>query len=424
MATPDTTLSAIAADHANSPRHHGRLPYHTAHARLTGPCNTTMEFWLDVHEDLIADASFITNGCKASFASGSVASSLAIGKTIDEALAIDQQILLAALDGLPKQEEHCALLAANTLSAACVDYKNSLAKRSHEESASSCETCDNKDCSALKRNPDEGDQEFAERQQIQERLCRIKHKIVVLSGKGGVGKSTVAVNLAAALALAGKEVGLLDVDIHGPSIPTMLGLEGETIQGHEGELFPAEVGNMKVMSLGFFLQSQDDAVIWRGPLKMGAIKQFIKDVAWGNLDYLIIDSPPGTGDEPLSVCQIIGELTGAVIVTTPQKVAAVDVRKSITFCHQLKVPVLGVIENMSGFVCPHCGKTTDILNSGGGARMAEEMKVPFLGAIPIDPQIVQACDDGTAFISRFAESPTAQIMHRITQPIIALDQHK
>ncbi len=280
-----------------------------------------------------------------------------------------------------------------------------------------CSGCSNSDCTAQHKKTDESDQEFAERQQIQERLCRINNKIVVLSGKGGVGKSTVAVNLAAALALAGKEVGLLDVDIHGPSIPTMLGLEGETIQGHEGELFPAEAGNMKVMSLGFFLQSQDDAVIWRGPLKMGAIKQFIKDVAWGFLDYLIIDSPPGTGDEPLSVCQIIGELTGAVIVTTPQKVAAVDVRKSITFCRQLKVPVLGVVENMSGFVCPHCGKSTEILRSGGGALMAKEMEVPFLGSIPIDPQIALACDEGKAFIKAYANSPTAKIMQEIIKPI-------
>ena len=288
------------------------------------------------------------------------------------------------------------------------------------EEQQGCSGCDNSDCAAQQRQPNEGDKEFAERQKLQARLCRIKHKIVVLSGKGGVGKSTVAVNLAAALTLAGKEVGLLDVDIHGPSIPTMLGLEGETIQGHEGELFPAEVGKMKVMSLGFFLQSQDDAVIWRGPLKMGAIKQFLKDVAWGDLDYLIIDSPPGTGDEPLSVCQIIGELTGAVIVTTPQKVAAVDVRKSISFCHQLKVPVLGVIENMSGFVCPHCGKTTDILKSGGGARMAKEMGVPFLGSIPIDPQIALACDEGKAFINAYANSPTAKIMQEIIKPIADL----
>jgi Mrp family chromosome partitioning ATPase len=292
-----------------------------------------------------------------------------------------------------------------------------------EKTESGCDHCDNLECAAQVQNPGESKEEFAERQQLQERLCRIKHKIVVLSGKGGVGKSTVAVNLAAALALTGKEVGLLDVDIHGPSIPTMLGLEGESIHGHEGELFPAEVGNLKVMSLGFFLKNQDDAVIWRGPLKMSAIKQFVKDVAWGSLDYLIIDSPPGTGDEPLSVCQIIGELTGAVIVTTPQKVAAVDVRKSITFCRQLKVPVLGVVENMSGFVCPQCGTTSYILRSGGGERMAQEMKVPFLGSIPIDPQIALACDEGKAFIKAYSDSATAQIMQKIIQPIAALDQN-
>ena len=159
--------------------------------------------------------------------------------------------------------------------------------------------------------------------------------MIVLSGKGGVGKSTVAVNLAMTLTLSGKHVGLLDVDIHGPSIPTMLGLEREMLQGNEQGLFPIELGAMKVMSLGFLLRNQDDAVIWRGPLKAGVIKQFLKDVVWGDLDYLIIDSPPGTGDEPLSVCQLIGTLDGAVIVTTPQKVAAVDVRKSITFCRQL-----------------------------------------------------------------------------------------
>ena len=419
MATSDSAWSAIVTDHGQNPRHQGRLPYHTAHARVTGPCGDIMDIWLDVHDDHISDASFITTGCHASRACGSMVTTLAIGKTIAEAMRIDQQALLSALEGLPPQDEHCALLATDTLRAAGADYET---QKRNAAAASSCETCDNKDCSALNRKPDESEKEFAERQELQARLCRIKYKIIVLSGKGGVDKSTVAVNLAAALTLAGKEVGLLDVDIHGPSIPTMLGLEGEVIQGHENELFPAEVGTLKVMSLGFFLRHQDDAVIWRGPLKMGAIKQFLKDVVWGDLDYLIIDSPPGTGDEPLSVVQLIGELTGAVIVTTPQKVAAVDVRKSITFCHQLKVPVLGVIENMSGFVCPHCGKSTDILRSGGGARMAEEMQVPFLGSIPIDPQIAQSGDEGSAFISRFAESPTARIMHEIIQPIVALDQ--
>jgi ATP-binding protein involved in chromosome partitioning len=201
------------------------------------------------------------------------------------------------------------------------------------------------------------------------------------------------VNLATALMMSGKRVGLLDVDIHGPSIPTMLGLERETIQRGEEGLLPVDFAEMKVMSLGFLLRNQDDAVIWRGPLKMGVIKQFLKDVAWGNLDYLIIDSPPGTGDEPLSVCQLIGQLDGAVIVTTPQKVAAVDVRKAITFCHQLQVPVLGVVESMG---------------------------VPFLGSIPMDPEIAEACDNGQVFVQHYAVSPTATIMGEIIRPIMAL----
>jgi ATP-binding protein involved in chromosome partitioning len=236
-----------------------------------------------------------------------------------------------------------------------------------------------------------------------------------------VGKSTVAVNLAMALCTAGKRVGLLDTDIHGPSIPTMLGLERAVLQKQSGELMPATILGLKVISAGFFLRSQDDALIWRGPMKMAAIKQFLTDVAWGDLDFLIIDSPPGTGDEPLSVCQLIGRLDGAVIVTTPQRVAAVNVRKSITFCRQLNVPVLGVVENMNGFTCPRCGDITFIYGAGGGRRMAAEMKVPFLGAVPIEPEIAEACDKGRAYVYHYALSRTARIMSDIVQPILSLD---
>jgi ATP-binding protein involved in chromosome partitioning len=176
--------------------------------------------------------------------------------------------------------------------------------------------------------------------------------------------------------------------------------------------------------LGFLLRNQDDAVIWRGPMKIGVIKQFLKDVVWGDLDYLIIDSPPVTGDEPLSVCQLIGTFDGAVIVTTPQKVAAVDVRKSITFCRQLHVPVLGVVENMSGFACPKCGEVTQILPSGGGKRIAKDMNVPFLGSIPMDPKIAEACDSGEAFIRYYPTTPTAETMRNIIDPIAALDEIK
>ncbi len=284
-----------------------------------------------------------------------------------------------------------------------------------------CESCHSTDCSASRRNPDESEADYLDRQKLQSRLCRVGHKIVVLSGKGGVGKSTVAVNLAMELGMAGKRVGLLDIDIHGPSIPTMLGLEQANLGGRNDELIPVEVSGLKVVSAGFLLRSQDDALIWRGPMKMAAIKQFLKDVAWGDLDYLIIDSPPGTGDEPLSVCQLIGRMDGAVIVTTPQKVAAVDVRKSISFCRQLELPVLGVVENMAGFACPSCGDITAIFGAGGGARMATDLKVPFLGSIPIDPQISQACDSGQAYVHRYAASTTARIMSAIIQPIAALD---
>jgi len=288
---------------------------------------------------------------------------------------------------------------------------------------SACGSCSSSSCSAAHRAPDESDPEFIARQKLQSRLCHIKHRIAVLSGKGGVGKSTVAVNLATSLALSGKRVGLLDVDIHGPSVPTMLGLDAANVRPGvcEDGILPLELGNLKVMSIGFLLADQDDAVILRGPAKIGVIQQFLRDVVWGELDFLIIDSPPGTGDEPLSVIQTIGDVQGAVIVTTPQRVASVDVRKSITFCRKLDVPILGVIENMSGFVCPHCGEITDIFSTGGGRGISDSMDVPFLGSIPIDPSIGIAGDAGSPFMDRYAASPTAQIMRDIIAPIAALD---
>jgi len=276
-----------------------------------------------------------------------------------------------------------------------------------------CDTCTEKSCSASQRKAGESAEEFEDRRKLQSRLCRIRRKIVVLSGKGGVGKSTIAVHLAAALRRSGKRVGLLDVDIHGPSIPTMMGLEGRPVHGNEDGLLPLEADGVKVMSIGFLLRDQDSAVIWRGPMKMNAIKQFLQDVVWGDLDYLVIDSPPGTGDEPLSVCQLVGALDGAVIVTTPQKVAAVDVRKSITFCRQLRVPVLGVVENMSGFVCPKCGETTMIFGSGGGRKISEDMDVPFLGTVPFDPGVASSGDEGRIEAGGRHGSPLAGVMAEI-----------
>lgn len=254
-------------------------------------------------------------------------------------------------------------------------------------------------------------------QPVLDRMSRVRRKVLVLSGKGGVGKSTVAVNLAASLMLAGRRTGLLDVDIHGPSIPTMLGIEEKQPGFENGAIVPVDADGIKVLSLGLFLRSPDDPVIWRGPMKMNAIRQFLADAAWGDLDVLVIDSPPGTGDEPLSVCQLLGSVDGAIVVTTPQKVSAVDVRKSISFCRELRVPVIGVIENMSGFACPACGTVTAVLREGGGRRIAGDMGVPFLGSIPLDPKIAESCDAGRAYIRDFADSPTARIMGDIVKSI-------
>ena len=268
----------------------------------------------------------------------------------------------------------------------------------------------------------QGAQAAEDQRRLEQRLGQIRQKILVLSGKGGVGKSTVATNLAMSLALAGYKVGLLDIDIHGPSIPTLLGLENEACgpTAAVNVIEPVPLGeNLKVMSIGFLLRSPRDAVVWRGPLKFKVIQQFLADVMWGPLDVLIVDSPPGTGDEPLTVGQLIGRPASAIVVTTPQDVALADVRRSITFCQQLHLQVLGVVENMSGFVCPHCGKTTDLFKSGGGERLAQEMDVPFLGKVPLDPQVVDSGDAGTPLVQRFAESPTALAFANIAKPILS-----
>lgn len=254
---------------------------------------------------------------------------------------------------------------------------------------------------------------------LKEKLSKIKNKIVVMSGKGGVGKSTVASNIAVSLASKGYKTGLLDVDIHGPSIPTIFGLEKERAKGTETSLFPINFNdNLKIISVGFLLDNADSAIIWRGPAKTGIIQQFVKDVEWGELDYLIVDCPPGTGDEPLSVIQFLQDVTGAVIVTTPQKLAIADVRKSVDFCRKVNVPILGVIENMSGFICTECGKTIEIFKSGGGEKMAQDMNIPFLGKIPLDATIVEAGDEGKPFLSFYSETPTAKIMEKIIEPLI------
>lgn len=284
---------------------------------------------------------------------------------------------------------------------------------------SHCGTCGDASCSSAKNSGPHHAAPVQDDAKLKSRLGRIDKAIIVMSGKGGVGKSTVAVNIAMSAMMSGRRVGLLDVDLHGPSIPTMLGLEGRRLVGDEEGMLPVEIGGLKVMSVGFLLESPDSPVVWRGPLKIGVIRQFIEEVNWGDLDLLVIDVPPGTGDEPLSVCQLIPELYGAVIVTTPQKVASVDVRKSISFCKQLAVRVLGVVENMSGFACPKCGEITPILRAGGGRVMAEEMHVPFLGSIPIDPMIAVSGDEGKAFVELTEHSPAAQSFRDIVTAIIS-----
>jgi Mrp family chromosome partitioning ATPase/predicted Fe-Mo cluster-binding NifX family protein len=285
-----------------------------------------------------------------------------------------------------------------------------------------CTTCGDSECPAQEKRPGERDEEFLDRQALLSRLCQIEHKIMVLSGKGGVGKSTVAVNLAAALAMAGKRVGLLDVDIHGPSVPKLLHIEGSRISGDGDVLFPVEVacgaGSLSVMSIGFFLRGRDDAVIWRGPRKFGLIKQFLKDVKWGNLDYLVVDSPPGTGDEPMAVAQLIERADGAIVVTTPQEMAVQDVRRCIVFCREVELPVVGVVENMSGFTCPTCGERVEIFGTDGGRGMAEEMGVPYLGAIPIEPEVVVSGDAGTPIVQAKPHSETAKAFGRIVRTLL------
>ena len=220
-----------------------------------------------------------------------------------------------------------------------------------------------------------------EQEKLRDAMGKIKHKIAIISGKGGVGKSTVTVNLAAAFALMGKSVGVLDADIHGPSVPRLLGLEGQQVKVSPSGVFPVDGPlGMKVMSIDFFLPEQAPT-IWRGPLKMRAIRQFLADVDWGELDFLFIDLPPGTGDEPLSIAQLLPDIDGVVIVTMPSELSSSIVKKAITFAERLNMPIIGVVENMSGFICPHCGEKTEIFQSGGGKKMAQEMDVAFLGCI-------------------------------------------
>ncbi len=255
---------------------------------------------------------------------------------------------------------------------------------------------------------------------LQEQLAKIRHKIMVMSGKGGVGKSSVAVNLAIGLSLQDFMVGLLDVDLHGPNVPKMLGLRRGRLQRRPDGRIGAIVysPNLKFLSIEPLLPQEDAAVIWRGPLKISAIRQFIADIDWGKLDYLIIDAPPGTGDEPLTVAKTIPDAY-ALLVTTPQEVSLIDVRKSYNFCRKVKMRILGLVENMSGFICPHCGKEVDLFKRGGGERLAEELGIKFLGRIPVDPRVVAAGDAGKPMIAAYPESKTAEAFEELVRNVVA-----
>lgn len=282
-------------------------------------------------------------------------------------------------------------------------------------------SCDSNSCSSSQNSSCNSAQAHLAQQDlaINRSLGKIKNKILVMSGKGGVGKSTVAVNLALSLAKKGHKVGLMDVDLHGPDICRMLDLKGSLVAPEDpnGLVPPLPYNdNLKVVSLEYMMKDRDEAIIWRGPLKIQAIRQFLSDMDWGELDYLVVDAPPGTGDEPLTVAQTIPGVQ-AVVVTTPQAVALADVRKSINFCKTVEMPIVGVIENMSGFVCPHCGETVDIFSTGGGEQTARDFALTFLGPVPMDPRVVVAGDTGKPYLSSDEETPTTQAFDKIVTAV-------
>jgi len=252
---------------------------------------------------------------------------------------------------------------------------------------------------------------------VEQSLAKIKNKFLVMSGKGGVGKTSVSVNLSIALAQQGYKVGLMDVDIHGPDAPRMLGLKDLLGMADNRKLKPLSFSeNLSVVSIESLIVNKDDAIIWRGPLKISAIRQFIADVDWGKLDYLVIDSPPGTGDEPLTVAQTIPEAR-AIIVTTPQEVSLADVRKSISFCRTVNLSIYGLIENMSGLTCPHCSESIDLFGAGGGQKTAEAAGITFLGSIPFDPNLVSCGDAGISYQGKYKDSPVTQAFADMAEKI-------
>jgi Mrp family chromosome partitioning ATPase/NifU-like protein involved in Fe-S cluster formation len=437
------------------PINFGPLKGADSNHKLTGPCGDTMEFWMLFDKEKIIVATYTTDGCEHSVKCGSAAAALVTGMDLKKFNNLTpEKILDSCSDAIPEESNHCALLALNTMKICVNKYIDTLSKSSEcTNPGSECSSCSSQTCSQARKNTPKNaalDERNVQQKQnstdtrtgnnfnkdnsntlnensddlIKKRLSKIKHKITVLSGKGGVGKSTAAVNLSMSLALEGFKVGLLDIDIHGPSVPTMLGLVNTSVYSKGKYLEPAIIGNLKIMSIGFLLGDQDAAVIWRGPMKMSVIKQFVQEVEWGDLDFLIVDCPPGTGDEPLSIVQILDNPDGAVIVTTPQEVSASDVRKSISFCKQLNLPIIGIIENMSGFICPNCKTKTNIFSSGAGDDLSKKFKIPLLGKIPIEPEVGFSGDKGTPFVQQYPKSVAAMEFKKILQPIINMYDKK
>jgi len=387
-------MESNVKENRHVPVNFGPLRDANGNARITGPCGDTVEFWLVADGYTITKASFTTDGCENSLRSASTVAFMVEGMSFEAARALGESDVLANLKDFPEDFKHCIELALKVMHEALAVLEVAVLKLAKHQ----VQATENK-----KQKP-----------------SKTRRTIMVMSGKGGVGKSTIAVNLAVALAAKGFKVGLVDVDIHGPSVPTMLNLPNVTVMQAADGIQPVVLGdlyNLEVMSLGFLLHNSDDPVVWRGPLKNSLIEQFLNDVAWGPLDYLIVDCPPGTGDEPLSVAQQLEGKAEAVLVTTPQEVSTVDVARSINFCRQMKLPIVGIVENMSGFVCPHCHTTTDIFRTGGGSSLAKRYEVPFLGSLPLDPTIGISGDAGMPYIQRFAGSVIAATYRKIAQTL-------
>lgn len=389
------------------PARFGPLKGSNGNARITGPCGDTMEFWVRIDDGRINACTFTTDGCDDSMACGTGACKLASGTLEQVAFPLQAADVLALLPGFPAESSHCAELAIQTLRAAISDYRS---RHCPPEACSNCTA----PCDARKHPP-----ATPAANPEPDGLSGVKHTIVVLSGKGGVGKSTVAAHLALSLAARGFRVGLLDADLHGPSIPTLFNRAGVRAELFGDAIEPVQASGIKLLSSGFLLSHPDQAVIMRGPLKMKVLEQMLKGTRWGALDFLIADCPPGTGDEPLSVCQLIGSPDGAVLVTTPQEVAAADVRKSVEFCRRINLPILGIIENLSGFLCPSCGEAVHLFGRDGGRRLAEKYNLAFLGSIPTDPAVGACGDAGRNYLEAHRGSAAAQAFESAVDLLLA-----